>query len=381
MKIMLRKCRSLLMKLHKSRRWNTLCYRVRKLFSHNHLSADKESARRALQAISPKPTGSPFARNELAPEPEYNLQIIVPAYNAEAYLHQCMDSILRQPTRYRIQVTVINDGSRDRTGQIADSYTDPRVRVLHLENGGAAAARNAALKQLNAKYIMFVDADDWIMDGAIDALMDAALEKDADIVQAGYHYQTGDDVYPVLLYPAMTRVDDPAQLYGFPVGKVYRSSLWANLQFPEGFWFEDTVLSFLLFPRVENAWLIPGSVYVYRQNTAGSTATARAKPKSLDACWITETLLEARQTLGLDNDARFQRKFFGQILLNAQRIAGLPEDVRKNAFILTCQLYERHFSGVVADSRYRDLKTALLTRDYGLFTLYSRYHRFFTPNP
>lgn len=373
MKRILKKCRGLLKKLRRSRVWNILCYRCRKLFSHHRLSIDEETARRELLAVSPKPAGSPFARNELAPEPEYDLQIIVPAYNAEAYLEQCMDSILTQRTKYRFQVTIINDGSRDRTGEIADSFTDPRVRVIHRENGGAAAARNAALKHLNAKYIMFVDADDWIFDGSIDALMDTALEKDAGIVQAGYHYQTGSDVTPGLLYPGVSRVADPAQLYGFPVGKVYKSSLWEALQFPEGFWFEDTVLSFLLFPRVENAWLIPGSVYVYRQNVNGSTFTARAKPKSLDAYWVTETLLEARRTLGLQNGALFQRKFFGQILLNARRVAYLPDEVRKNVFLLTCRLYENHFSGIAPDPQYADLKAALENRDWGLFCLYEAY--------
>lgn len=374
MKLLLRKCRGLLKRIRKSYVWSWICYHCRKTVSHEYIAGDADTARKALLTMSPKPSGSPFAENRLAQNPEYDLQIIIPAYNVESYLARCLESILNQPTKYRFQVIVVNDGSRDKTGEIAGSFTDPRVRVIHQKNGGASVARNAALKYLNAKYIMFVDADDWIFDGSIDALMDVAMEKDAQIVQGGYHCQEGDRVYAGLLYPAVKKVENPVQLYGFPVGKVYKSSLWQGLQFPEGFWFEDTVLSFLLFPRITNAWLIPQSVYVYRQNEGGSTFTARAKPKSVDAYWVTEMLMDARETLGLQNDARFQRKFFGQILLNAQRIVGMPDDIRKSVFVLTCYLHDRYFAGVFPDAEHRDLKKAMEKRDYGLFRLYSNYH-------
>jgi glycosyltransferase involved in cell wall biosynthesis len=92
-----------------------------------------------------------------------NISVIVPVYNAEKYLHRCIDCILAQAFT-DFELLLINDGSKDNSGVICDEYAakDSRVRVFHKENAGASSARNIGLDNAKGKYICFVDSDDWV---------------------------------------------------------------------------------------------------------------------------------------------------------------------------------------------------------------------------
>lgn len=102
------------------------------------------------------------------------ISVIVPVYNAEAYLHRCVDSILTQ-TYTNFEILLINDGSTDRSGAICDEYAtlDSRVNVFHKTNGGVSSARNQGLDNAKGKWITFVDADDWIESNFLKILYDS----------------------------------------------------------------------------------------------------------------------------------------------------------------------------------------------------------------
>ena len=91
------------------------------------------------------------------------ISVIIPVYNAEATLRRCVDSVLSQ-TFTDFECLLINDGSKDRSGEICDEYAakDSRVRVFHKENGGVSSARNVGLDNMNGEWVTFVDSDDWI---------------------------------------------------------------------------------------------------------------------------------------------------------------------------------------------------------------------------
>lgn len=91
------------------------------------------------------------------------ISVIVPVYNVEKYLHRCIDSILAQ-TFIDFELLLIDDGSKDKSGEICDEYErkDVRVRVFHKKNGGASSARNVGLNNALGEYICFCDADDWV---------------------------------------------------------------------------------------------------------------------------------------------------------------------------------------------------------------------------
>ncbi len=115
------------------------------------------------------------------------LSVIVPVYNTEKYLSRCISSILGQ-TWTDLEVILVDDGSTDESGRICDDYaaSDPRVKVIHKNNGGVSAARNDALRIAEGEFIGFVDSDDWIAPHTYEHAISKALESGSDIVQFNF---------------------------------------------------------------------------------------------------------------------------------------------------------------------------------------------------
>lgn|GEM_PF-803151 len=117
------------------------------------------------------------------------VSIIVPVFKAEAYLHKCIESILRQ-TYIHIELILVNDGSPDRSGEICEEYAklDNRIKVIHKHNGGIGSAYNEAFKILTGNYVCFVDSDDYIAQDFIKKMIEVLVSRKADIVHAGIYY-------------------------------------------------------------------------------------------------------------------------------------------------------------------------------------------------
>ena len=114
------------------------------------------------------------------------ISIIIPVYNTEEYLPVCLDSILSQSFK-DFEVLLVDDGSKDGSGALCDAYAakDSRVRVLHKENGGVSSARNLALEQAQGDWICFIDSDDRLAQGGLQALADGISDQ-VDLVMADY---------------------------------------------------------------------------------------------------------------------------------------------------------------------------------------------------
>lgn len=114
------------------------------------------------------------------------VSVIVPVYKVEQYLDRCMRSLLAQ-TMPDIEIILVDDGSPDRSGQMCDEYArqDPRIRVIHKENGGLGFARNSGLDIAEGEYIAFLDSDDYIAADMYEKMYTAAKEYNADVVLAG----------------------------------------------------------------------------------------------------------------------------------------------------------------------------------------------------
>lgn len=111
------------------------------------------------------------------------VSVIVPAYNAEKYLERCLDSVAAQ-TMTDFECIIVDDGSTDRTGAIADDYAqnDPRFKVIHQPNGGVSVARQTGIDSATGVYTIQFDADDWVEANMLEELLAAAEKKDADMV-------------------------------------------------------------------------------------------------------------------------------------------------------------------------------------------------------
>ena len=115
------------------------------------------------------------------------VSVIIPAYNIEDYIGRCLDSIISQ-TYKNLEIIVVDDGSRDHTGDILDNYAkkDRRIKVIHKENGGVSSARNKGIEAAEGDYIGFIDGDDLIESEMYKTLVDLLEEENADIAHCGY---------------------------------------------------------------------------------------------------------------------------------------------------------------------------------------------------
>ena len=115
------------------------------------------------------------------------VSVIIPAYNIEDYIGRCLDSIISQ-TYKNLEIIVVDDGSRDHTGEILDNYAkkDRRIKVIHKENGGVSSARNKGIEVAEGDYIGFIDGDDLIEPEMYKTLVDLLEEENADIAHCGY---------------------------------------------------------------------------------------------------------------------------------------------------------------------------------------------------
>lgn len=120
------------------------------------------------------------------------ISVIIPIYNAEKYLAACIESVISQ-TYQDLQIILADDGSEDDSLQICDRYagSDPRIQVLHKENGGLVSARKMGVQSAAGEFIGWVDADDWVEPGYFEQMVRAQKESGADIVAAGHFHDIG----------------------------------------------------------------------------------------------------------------------------------------------------------------------------------------------
>lgn len=124
------------------------------------------------------------------------ISVIVPIYNVEKYVRKCLDSLVAQTLR-EIEVICIDDGSTDRSGEIADEIArdDARFRVIHTENRGLSAARNRGIDEARSQWLMFVDSDDWVSPEFCRVPYEAAIEYGADLVIFGAYVVKREKIY------------------------------------------------------------------------------------------------------------------------------------------------------------------------------------------
>lgn len=337
------------------------------LFSHKSTMTE-EDARRILLACTPCPSGTARTENTLL-APVCDLQIIIPAYNVETYLEACMDSLLAQETKYSYHVILIDDGAKDGTPAICDRYAGhPLVTVIHQKNRGLSGARNTGLRELYGKYILFIDSDDLLLPGAIEALLDTAYAHDCDLVEGGaaYVYENRSETYHCAKQEQ--RVENPYTLHGHAWGKLYKAEIFKNLCFPEGFWYEDSLLSFLIYPVVKNVYRCPKVCYGYRINESGIVKSSVGKPRAAETWWITEVLTREHSEAGLPFDERFYNYLLLQARLNHLRVENLSPEVQEAIFVLTCTLLDQHFPKLTTPGQ-KNLQKALKTKDFGVFKM------------
>ena len=356
-------------------RVNHFIYRIFKPFSNKQLRIEEDVARKRLEKTLPKPIINNNCSNHIISE-NIDLQIVIPCFNVMEYIKECLDSILKQETKYSYKVIVVDDGSTDDTPEIVDSYAKyDCFEIVHQRNKGFSGARNAGFENIYSKYIMFLDSDDKLVDGAIQNLLDVAFKQDADIVEGGYYQFDDNGIVKAYKHKNENQINSLENLRGYPWGKVIRSKLFQNIKFPEGYWFEDSIFGYLIYPLAKRICTIADIVYYYRVNRAGITYTASKKIKCIDTYWVLEEMLKEQENIGIESNQYIYELVLQQIQLNFNRTYLMSKDVKKYIFILSSELVTKNFSGFKTTKiNNLDLEIALRNRDYGLYRCFCTFN-------
>lgn len=302
-----------------------------------------------LESITPNPhtTIFPTNPNEIVVPAEVDLQIIVPCYNVERFVEECVDSILNQKTKYTFHVDLVNDGSKDATLSIINKYrNDSRITIYDIENAGVSEARNIAMKRIVGRYLMFVDSDDSIPNGAIEYLLGQAYRSNADIVQGSFANIKEDGKLKRTNLFNDSIDSKGVQIPTYAWGKVYKSELWSSICFPKGCKLEDWINNTIVFHCAKSVATISENCYNYRCNSKSLVHTHQCQG-TVNYIYLLEALLMGAEKLYL-----FQTKcIFGNgYLRTGLRAMGgcfnntiwLGDKVRKAMFVVMSDLYNRY---------------------------------------
>lgn len=218
------------------------------------------------------------------------ISVIVPVYNVANYLPQCLDSILGQDYG-KLEVILIDDGSKDESGAICDAYAakDSRVTVIHQENAGAAAAKNAGLRVATGEYLSFVDSDDWLEPNVYGYMVEVLRSGKADAVQFSFRDVWRSRTEDRLACTGRTAVDSDEYLRRFTVdytcallwNKLYRRAIYDGIYFEEGHRIDDEYFTYQGFLRDRKIVLDDRVIYNYRRRASGAMNAPEAARQRL----------------------------------------------------------------------------------------------------
>lgn len=198
--------------------------------------------------------------------------IIIPVYNVEPYLRECLDSVMAQTVEDWESICV-DDGSTDGSGAILDEYAakDQRFRVIHQANAGVSEARNKGLDEAKGEWISFIDADDWIDKAFLAKLCQVSRVSQTDIVFSCVKkvFEAGDSK---IIGPGHSGLYAPEDLYttynslcAWSWGKIYRSRLWKGVRFPVGIAYsEDRYILHEVLYQLKKVAVVTDAPYFYR---------------------------------------------------------------------------------------------------------------------
>ena len=257
------------------------------------------------------------------------ISIIVPIYNTDCYLRQCLGSIINQSYK-NFEVLLINDGSVDDSAMICKEFAekDSRIRYFEKENGGVSSARNLGLKNVKGNYITFVDSDDWVEENYLEVLYNALKENEVDIsISAHNYFNMDDNLYYLPSYSEeqlhtldIGKVSRDEFLELFPelsslnhdfncaVSKLFKADVVKNLLFYESVNYgEDLDFFFKLYLKVSSVYYVNQPTYIYRQHQRSASNNC-LESHAISEIRIYEKILKKITELHIPNN-RYIEKF------------------------------------------------------------------------
>ena len=265
------------------------------------------------------------------------ISVIVPIYNVENYLRQCLDSVLGQ-TFKNFEVLLVNDGSSDSSGDICREYVekDSRFHYFEKENGGLSDARNYGIERAQGEYLTFIDSDDFVNEKHLENLFLASRLTNADITIGGFSrfengtfwlyqdYFSSDSLVSFTSAQAIQHLDSmfdvPFLNFSTAWGKLFKRELFSELRFPYGKYAEDQFIIWKLYLKARSIYTFNVDSYVYRINKNGMSSVFSLK--HLDYIEALEERIKSTKDLeGIDINLSFN--MYRYVL---QRILGQLEE-------------------------------------------------------
>lgn len=225
------------------------------------------------------------------------ISVIIPIYNAEAFLERCLNSVLRN-TYKNLQILCVDDGSTDGSPEILSRFAarDPRITVLTQVNAGVSQARNLGLKHAAGEYVCFVDSDDWVHREYFSVLHETITETGADLAVAGYsevsRYVPEDAVAEIKKNAPHSLSRSGCHSISFvttqPWGRIFRRSRLGSLYFPVNIHFgEDSIFNVCFISRLHKPIIVQVDVpvYFYYQHPGSLSRAASPENRSIIVQW------------------------------------------------------------------------------------------------
>ncbi len=220
------------------------------------------------------------------------INIVIPVYNVQAYLPQCLDSILLQSYPHW-EAILVDDGSTDHSGEICDSYAknDSRFVVIHKQNGGAASAKNAGLDHVSGSYVAFVDSDDYVDMDWLKTTMSVMQEYDADVVEFDFDkvyrcsIERVNDFSETTVFTAESYLEQYLQNWTSSLfwNKVFRSEFIKTLRFKaERRCIDDEFFTYKVLTNASKVVRIPNVLYHYRQRASSAVYSSKNQQQIVD---------------------------------------------------------------------------------------------------
>ena len=315
------------------------------------------------------------------------VSVIVPVYNVEEYLERCLNSLQLQ-TLDNIEILLIDDASSDRSGEICESYAkqDKRFKVFHKKfNEGPSAARNLGIYNSISDYLMFVDGDDWVSHDFCRIAYECALNNQADLVMFGYQnarksiknrIEYGSIKFMLAGYKTREdAIEMTFDEFGMVVwNKLFDKSLFNNISFPKGYFYEDTGSTYKLIWKANQIFVLDKVLYYYFIRP-DSITTRKHTEESLKS-WFKMSWQHCRdlETWGYTSD---------KLSLRLQSIAlsycvKMKRDLTDDNYIIAADILNNVISFPKGLSWERKLLIKLFCISPELFELFCKPWRFLT---
>lgn len=308
-------------------------------------------ARQIIDKVYPRLDSKPNYDNKTI-DNSVDLSIVVPVYNYVELIEDNINAILNQKTEYNYEVIIVDDGSTDGAGEVIKQYeNNSKVKLIYQKNAGIGAARNTGINNAVGKYIMFVDCDDIVHSDIVEILLNKAYSDDYDMVMCAHNlskerngqiFDIIPNVYPKYNLMGYKNGDKIMNLAGLPWCKVYKRELWNNVRFFPGYWYEDTIIQFLIFTQCKNYTYIPKIEYEYKwyEKNFSHVQGNSANIKTIDSYWILVEILEQYKKSNLPINEQLYTLVLRHIsTYYFGSINGLSEDIIDALFVLAKELF------------------------------------------